>query len=154
VFDASAKSSTGLPLNDVKVGATIHQELFEILLRLRKYQYAITSDIGKMYRQVLIHEDHQKLQQILWRNDLSQEISVFSLKTITYGTASAPFLATRALQQLAEGEQSKFPIAAITTKNDFYVDNVLSSANSLPEALELQSQLINLLKLGGFELHK
>jgi hypothetical protein len=155
VFDASAKSSTGLSLNDViKVGATIQQELFEILLRFRKYQYAFTSDIGKMYRQVLIHEDHHKLQQILWRNDPFQEISAFSLKTVTYGTASAPFLATRALQQLAEDEQSKFPIAAITTKNDFYVDDVLSGANSLPEALELQSQLINLLKLGGFELHK
>jgi hypothetical protein len=38
VFDASAKSSTGLSLNDViKVGAKIQPELFEILLRFRKY---------------------------------------------------------------------------------------------------------------------
>jgi hypothetical protein len=106
VFDASATSSTGLSLNDtLKVGLTIQQELFEITLRFRKHQFAISAYIGKMYRQVK-HDQHP-LQQILWRNSPTDEIQVFSLLTVTYGTVSAPYLAARALIQLSEDEKEK-----------------------------------------------
>lgn len=46
VFDASAKSSSGVSLNDVlKCGPTVQQDLFFILARLRKHQFVITSDV-------------------------------------------------------------------------------------------------------------
>jgi hypothetical protein len=114
VFDASAKSSTGLSLNsDLKVGATVPQELFHIMLRFRKHQHAFTADITKMYRQVLIIKDQHHLQQILWRDNPNTDIQAYSLKTVTYGTASALFLATRVLTQLANDEQATFPLAAV-----------------------------------------
>jgi hypothetical protein len=155
VFDASAKTSTGLSLNDaLKVGATVQQELFDIIVRFRKHQYAFTADITKMYRQVRIHDSQHQLQQILWRDDQQKDIIAYSLKTVTYGTASAPFLATRVLNQLADDEESKFPIAAPVARNDFYVDDVLSGSDCIHTAVEMQKQLIELLKSAGFELHK
>lgn len=55
VFDGSAKSSTGISLNDVlRVGPTIQDDLFSILIRFRKHNYVIKGDITKMYRQVNI----------------------------------------------------------------------------------------------------
>lgn len=55
VFDASAPSSNGLSLNNIQgIGPTIQEDLFSILLRFRKHAYAISADITKMYRQVLI----------------------------------------------------------------------------------------------------
>jgi tRNA U34 2-thiouridine synthase MnmA/TrmU len=61
VFDTSAKTSIGLSLNDaLKVGATVQQELFEIIVRFRKHQNAFTADIT-MYRQVRIDDSQHKL---------------------------------------------------------------------------------------------
>ncbi|XP_008187361.1 uncharacterized protein LOC103310533 [Acyrthosiphon pisum] len=44
VFDASAKSSSGLSLNDVLMcGPSIQEELFSILCRFRSHQFVITA---------------------------------------------------------------------------------------------------------------
>jgi hypothetical protein len=51
VFDASAKSTTGVSMNDMlMVGPTIQQDLISIILRFRMHVYAMTADISKMYR--------------------------------------------------------------------------------------------------------
>jgi len=55
-----------------------------------------------MYRQVRIHEDDRKLQQILWRRFADEPLRTYELSTVMYGTASAPYLATHCLQQLVE----------------------------------------------------
>ncbi|GFX41413.1 integrase catalytic domain-containing protein [Trichonephila clavipes] len=54
---------------------------------------------------------HQrKLQRILWRENMDEPIKTFELSTVTYGTTSAPFLATRTLKQLALDEAGNFPL--------------------------------------------
>jgi len=48
VFDASAKASNGVSLNDIlMVGPTIQDKLFSHLIRFRTYKYVITADIEK-----------------------------------------------------------------------------------------------------------
>ena len=65
VFDASAKTSTGIPLNEILfVGPTILNTIFEQILRFRTHTYVITADIKKMYRQVLVHPEDRKFQNI------------------------------------------------------------------------------------------
>jgi hypothetical protein len=73
---------------------------------------------------------------------------------VTYGTASAPYLATRCLQQLAEDESKDFSLAPETLTNNFYVDDALCGANTIEDALRLQQELIALLGRGGFDLRK
>ncbi|XP_038116997.1 uncharacterized protein LOC119769165 [Culex quinquefasciatus] len=107
-----------------------------------------------MYRQVLVDQRHTPLQHVFWRTDPTKPLRVLELTTVTYGTASAPFLATRALQQLARDEKHRFPLAAKIIEEDFYVDNALFGFDDILQASEAQSQLIQLCKAGGFELHK
>ena len=58
VFDASAKTTSHYSLNDIlAVGPTLHPTIDQILLRFRSYAIAISSDISKMYREVLLHPD-------------------------------------------------------------------------------------------------
>lgn len=78
----------------------------------------------------------------------------YKLKTVTYGTTPASFLATRCLKELAIQEQEFHPLAAVIAKRDFYMDDVMTGANTLMEVMKLQYQLISLLNLGGFTLHK
>ena len=73
---------------------------------------------------------------------------------MTFGTACAPFLAIRTLHKLADDEYESHPIASQILKGDFYVDDLLTGAQNLQKAIELRSELIFLLKKGGFNLRK
>ncbi|XP_076660098.1 uncharacterized protein LOC143363386 [Halictus rubicundus] len=73
-------------------------------------------------------------QKILWRNSEHDALQIFKLTTVTQGTASAPFLATRTLQQLADDESKDFPLAAAILKNDMYVDDLLTGTSSVDTA--------------------
>lgn len=68
VFDASAKTTSNLSLNNIlEVGPIIQKDLFSLLLRFRKHNIVILADIAKMYRQVLVNDEHKNLQRIFWR---------------------------------------------------------------------------------------
>ncbi|XP_062713287.1 uncharacterized protein LOC134290230 [Aedes albopictus] len=107
-----------------------------------------------MYRQIVVAAMHQPLQRIFWRDSPEQPLKVYQLTTVTYGTASAPFLATRCLVQLAEDGHSEYPLGASTVKEDFYVDDVLSGDDTLGAAIERQKQVKELLAGAGFPIHK
>lgn len=96
------------------MGPVVQEDLFSILLRFRQHRYVISADIKQMYRQILIREDQRKFQRILWRDQDTSEICEYQLNTITYGMSSAPYLATRALQQIAKNHIKDYPIACDT----------------------------------------
>lgn len=125
VFDCSAVTSTGKSLNDIQhIGPTVQDDLLTILIRFRQYKFVVTSDIEKMYRQVYVNNRHRCLQQIFWRSDTSQPIKQYKLNTVTYGMASAPYLATRCLVQLGQECTDKDVRESIL--HDFYVDDYIS----------------------------
>lgn len=76
------------------------------------------------------------------------------MKTVTFGTISAPFHAIRTSKQLAIDEGYNLPLAALAAKNEFYADDLLSGADCIDEDLEKQNQIIKLMQLGKFELRK
>ncbi|XP_023311029.1 uncharacterized protein LOC111691852 [Anoplophora glabripennis] len=72
VFDGSAETDTGVSLNHkLMVGPKIQDDLFDILIRFRKYNSVIAADVAKMYHQVLIKEEHRDLQRIFWRPSIN-----------------------------------------------------------------------------------
>ncbi|XP_058810607.1 uncharacterized protein LOC131675591 [Phymastichus coffea] len=153
VFDASSKTSTGISLNDTLiVGPTIQNTIFEQVLRFRTHSFVITTDIEKMYRQILIHPDDRKYQRILWYH--KGEVKTFQLNTVTFGVAAAPFLAIRTIQQLARDEARDFPRASKLLFRDFYVDDFISGLNTLEELLAIRDEMITLLRRGGFIIRK
>ncbi|XP_043498822.1 uncharacterized protein LOC122522080 [Polistes fuscatus] len=155
VFDASAKTSNGKSLNNVlMVGPTIQEDLFALLVRFRSHAIAITADIAKMYRQIIIDPRDRKYQTILWRRQESDPVKTYRLNTVTYGTASASFLATRTLHQLASDEFNRFPRAAIALKEDFYVDDLLTGARTVREAKQVRDELISITAGAGMHLRQ
>ncbi|UYV71685.1 hypothetical protein LAZ67_9000041 [Cordylochernes scorpioides] len=155
VFNASSRSTNNLSLNDfLHVGPKLQQNLFNILLRFRTFPIAITADIEKMFRQIRLNSDDRDYHRILWRENPEDPLLEYRLLTVTYGTASAPFLAIRTIQKLAEDESSKFPSASSIVFRDFYVDDLISGAYSIQEAKSLVAELSSLLNKGGFKLRK
>lgn len=155
VFDGSAKTSSGVSLNDsLMVGPTLQSDLCTLVTRFRSHKIALTADIEKMYRQILVHPDDAEYQKILFRTDVKKTVQELKLNTVTYGTSCAPFLAIRTLHQLADDERAQHPIGSSILKEDFYVDDVLTGADTIEEAIIIRDDLIALLKKGGFNLRK
>ena len=107
-----------------------------------------------MYRQILVDPAQRDLLRILWKDSLNSPVKIYRLKTVTYGTSNAPYLATRTLKQLALDERQNLPLASSVALRDFYIDDILSGDKTLERAKALQEQCENLLKLGKMKLHK
>jgi hypothetical protein len=118
-FDASAKTTSGISLNDiVMTGPIIQQDLLSIVLRFRTRIYSMTADISKMYRQITIHPEDYDLQRILWRGAPDKSLQQYQLIIITYGTLQASFLAMRYLVQLSNEATIRNPHAAEVIARD------------------------------------
>nr|XP_015909769.1 uncharacterized protein LOC107441131 [Parasteatoda tepidariorum] len=149
VFDGSAKTTNGKSLKDILLkGGTIQEELFHIILRFRKHVYALTTDIKMMFRQIEVEPSQTRFQKILWKENKDSPVKTYALKTVSYGTAPASYLATKTLQQLAIDEKDKFPLASEVVLNDFYMDDCLSGSSNLEEFNEFRNQLKSLLLVG------
>nr|XP_012151877.1 PREDICTED: uncharacterized protein LOC105663976 [Megachile rotundata] len=107
-----------------------------------------------MYRQILIHPEDQSYQLMLWRFAPSEPMQTYQLRTVTYGTTSAPYQAQRVIYQLVEDEGSNFPLAVPALRNDRYVDDIMSGADTIQDALEKRNQTADCLARGGFLLRK
>nr|CAH7745353.1 unnamed protein product [Callosobruchus chinensis] len=135
-------------------GPTIQQELLNILLRFRQHKYVVAADIAKMYRQALVQPNERPLQRILWRKNPEDELEVWQLNTVTYGTKSASFMAIRCIFQMANENAELHPEICEIIKSDFYVDDLLTGADSIVEATNICKGVRDILNQGCFELRK
>lgn len=155
VFDASAKDKDSRSLNQFLFkGPRLQAELIDILTKFRLYRFAFTGDIAKMYRQIFIHSDDCKYQLIVWRDNPSQPIRTYAIDVVTFGTASAPYLAVKTLFRLADDEENSYPSGAKCLREGFYVDDCIFGANTLKEALIIQSEIRSILNSAGFHIRK
>jgi hypothetical protein len=155
VFDASAKSTTGVSLNDtLLIGPTVHPPLIDVLLRFRSYPVTLTADISKMYRAVELTRSDRDLHRFVWRSDPNAPLTDYRMTRVTFGVSASSFAANMAVKQNAIDYAQEFPSAAEIAKKCFYVDDCLTGADDLKSALTLQQQLTSLFARGGFLLRK
>ncbi|GFX46293.1 integrase catalytic domain-containing protein [Trichonephila clavipes] len=101
VFNASSPTDNGLSLNDIQLnGGVFQDDLYAQMIRFRTFLYALSADIKKMYRMILIDSEQRCLQQILWKDNKHDRVKTYELQTVTYGIISAPYLAQRTLRQM------------------------------------------------------
>lgn len=105
VFDASCKGTNGVSLNDtLMVGPTLQQDLRHIIIRWCMHPICLSADIIKMYRQVVVADHDADFQRLVWRDDQESETKEYRLVRVTFGTAAAPYLAVKTLQQLMKAQ--------------------------------------------------
>ena len=76
VFNASARVKGGKSLNNfLFVGPNLLAEIIDLLTNWRLYPWVFSADIEKMFRQILVEDDDQHLQAIVWRGGGSQRQS-------------------------------------------------------------------------------
>ncbi|XP_071576232.1 uncharacterized protein [Temnothorax nylanderi] len=153
VFNASSETTTGISLNDaLMAGPVVQPDVIYILLTLRIFIVVLIADIAKMYRQILINEAQVPLQRIVWREHPTEELRIFELLTLTYGTVPASYLAIQTILQLAKLLADRYPKGALMVLKRFYMDNFAGGARNKEEARIVRDEVANLLHEGGFIL--
>ena len=155
VFDASAKTSTGVSLNDTLcVGPTVHSSLVDVLLRFRLHRVALIADVSKMYRAIALAPSDRDIHRFVWRSSPDAPLEDFRMTRVTFGVSASSFVANMCIKQNALDHASVYPLAAKAVENSFYVDDGLTGADSVEGAIELHVQLQSLFSKGGFLLRK
>ena len=73
---------------------------------------------------------------------------------LTFGVSASSFAANMAMKQNTLEHMETHPHAVQAVLDSFYVDDGLTGANSIEEAVQLRKELQELFALGGFVVHK
>uniref|UniRef100_A0A0A9YNG0 Pol polyprotein n=1 Tax=Lygus hesperus TaxID=30085 RepID=A0A0A9YNG0_LYGHE len=155
VFDGSCKDTSGLSLNErLLTGPPLQKDISEVISLFRLNPIAITCDIKMMYRMIEVHPSDRRFQHILWRKSEVEPLKEYALNVVVYGLSPSPFLAQRTLAQLVHDVGTPYPMASRAILESCYMDDVCFSVEDDTQAIQYQNELVQLLKLGGFELRK
>ncbi|XP_072398120.1 uncharacterized protein [Diabrotica undecimpunctata] len=94
------------------------------------------------------------LNDLQMRNHPKDPLHSYELNTVTYGSTSSSYLATRSLYQLSLEHSYTFPQASKIIAEDFYVDDLLTGSDSLEDLILNCKQVSEILSKGCFPLRK
>ena len=155
VFDASAKYN-GTALNDVIYqGPKLQNDLFNVLLRFRRYPVALICDIAEMYLRVKLCPKDKSCHRFLWRNmNVEQKPLEYEFNSLVFGVNSSPFLAQFVSQYHAGVYRHQYPRAAEVILQSTYMDDSMVSVMDETEGVELYKELSELWQKAGMKTHK
>ena len=116
VFDASAKCK-GTSLNDaINQGPKLQRDLFDALLRFRRFPGVIVCEKAAMYIRISISPKKTRhIKRFLWRGiDQNRRPHVYEFDRVVFGIDSSPFLAEFVLQHHAKKYKPDSTLAAET----------------------------------------
>ena len=124
------------------------QDLFKVLLRLRKYQFTVTSDVSEMFLKILMDPKDRRYHRFVFEgND-------YEWNVILFGNVSSPNGSQKVLANACELFGEKCPEAVETISESCYMDDASDSRPTEERALLLTQQLIQLLGHCGMPIHK
>ena len=139
VFDCSAQFN-GVSLNDYLLqGPDFMNDLMGILCRFRKESVAFMTDIKSMLRQFVVAKEYRDLLRFLWwlDGDPSKEVIDYRMIVYLFGVSNSPGCVDFGLRRAADnGEEDFGTDAAAFICKDFYTDDGLKSASTVPEAIQ------------------
>ncbi|XP_043228643.1 uncharacterized protein LOC122384898 [Amphibalanus amphitrite] len=157
VFDAAAKFS-GTSLNDhLLTGPDLLQDLPGLLIRFRERPVAIAGDIDQMFHQVQILQRDRPALSFLWRDmERNRPPDTYEMNKAIFGAKCSPAIASFALQLVikngSELTLSRDEAAAVARQ--FYMDDFVTSENSVETAKVMLHTVVKLVAEGGFKLRK
>lgn len=155
VYDAGAKASSGLSLNDLLYsGPKLYTNLFRVLLNFRLFPYALNGDITKMFLQIKVHKQYWKYQKLIWRFSSDEPLKFYNLMVVVFGIKPSPYLALRTVQQLVSDEAENYPIASQNILNKLYMDDCVASFLTEDETISFYREVTDMFQSGGFTFTK
>ena len=90
VFDAFVRGPNGVSLNDcLEAGPCLMPGLVDVLLKLRRWRYAVTADIVKTFLQIGLRRKDRDVHRFIWL--CGDRERVMRVTRVSFGTCSRPF---------------------------------------------------------------
>ena len=159
VYNASMKAGRGESLNDcLYKGPKLNELLLNVLLRFRIHQTAFIADIKQAFLRVGVKKEDRDYLRFLWPNrvDMSNPtIETYRFNTLVFGLTCSPFLLNATLKQHLEKFKPKKGVGKVEKLGrSLYVDDLNCGAGNAEEAFDLYNMASEILREGGFHLHK
>jgi len=151
VFDASATSYNGTSLNDcLESGPSLNPDLVKVLVRFRKWKVALTADITKAFLQICVRPEDRDVHRFLWK--CKDSIRMMRFVRVPFGNTSSPFLLNATIKYHLQSYPDTEVVKEL--KENLYVDDWLSGADTAEEACEKFKEAQSILAEAGFPLSK
>ena len=102
---------------------------------------ALTTAVSRMYHGIELHSSDRDLHRFVWRRDPTEALRDYHMTRVTFGVSASSFIANMSVKQNPLDYAMEFPLAFSAVKDNFYVDDGLTGANSVEEAIKLYEQL-------------
>lgn len=157
VFDASSQHLNASLNESLLQGPDLTNALLGVLCRFRKEKIAISCDVEQMFYQFKVCERHRDYLRFLWwpGDNLDEPPIDYRMTVHLFGAKSSPGCANFGLKCAADyAEEECGSQAADFIRNDFYVDDGLTSVDAVEDAIELISSTQQVCARSGIRLHK
>ena len=151
VYDASSKSRSGYSLNDcLEKGPSLQNELGDILIRTRFEPVILCADIEKVFLQIRIKENERESLKFNWVEDLTNNtIQILRFTRLVFGLNQSPLILEGTLKTHFERYESMYLELIRKTRDDMYLDDLVTGGESLQEVEKINSDSIELFEKGG-----
>ena len=156
VYDASAKSETGVSLNEcLEKGPPLQKLLWDILIRARFRPIVLCADIEKAFLQISIKNEDRNSLKFHWVNNLNDlVVKILRFTRLVFGLIQSPFILEGTLQEHFKNCFTKYQKLIERIKDDMYVDDLVTGGETTQEVAIVKNDAISMFSEGGFKLHK
>jgi len=114
----------------------------------------MAADVKEMYHILHLTDCDKPAIRFLWRDSPDEEPSMYQFERTVFGEVSVPSRANYTMRQNADKNGEDLPLGVKAVYKHLYMDDGLPSTDSHKEAIEMRKQMSELLRRGGFCLHK
>ena len=150
VFDASAGKCS---LNEkLYKGDAESLRVFESVMNFRSKPVAVLADIEKAFLQIEISEEYRKYLRFLWKED--DRLYIFEMWRVPFGLVSSPAILMAVIRKQIDKYREIYPDTASMLSGSFYMDDLTVSVETKEQAMQLQTESIEVFKDAKFNLRK
>ena len=136
VFDAASVDCHGKSLNsEISKGPNRLNDLYQILLKFRQFEYAVQADISEMFLRIRLVEEDKRFHRFYWNGRIWQWTRTL------FGNRASPDMSQKVLTTHAEISMIEFPLAAAALKFDTYMDDTIKSLETQLACCQLVKEL-------------
>ncbi|GFW35260.1 integrase catalytic domain-containing protein [Trichonephila clavipes] len=160
VFDASSHEDGQPSLNDcIWSGGNLNPNIFHMIISFRLNTIAITADIERAFLQISLRDEDRDAVRFLFPDIKSNQtdpykFQVYRFKRVMFGVNVSPFLLSATIKHPIENYREQYPAATEMLDTCLYVDDVISGADDISQALKVSKDAETIMKNASMKLRK
>ncbi|GFW55948.1 DUF1758 domain-containing protein [Trichonephila clavipes] len=152
VFNASSHEDGQPSLNDcIWSGGNLNPNMFHLIISFRLNTIAITADIERAFLQISLRDEDRDAVRFLFPDIRSNQtdpykFQVYRFKRVMFGVNVSPFLLSATIKHHIENYREQYPAATEMLDTCLYVDDVISGADDISQALKVSKDAETIMK--------